>query len=90
MPFPIAQFYLQGFCNPYRFDRNRNGGGIMLYIREDIHSRLIKKKFRTNTEYCMFLASLAKWSSVRLRTKWLWVRAQLQSLNTEYFLDEIN
>ena len=29
--FPAAQFLLQGFCVPYRFDRNRNGGD-MLYI----------------------------------------------------------
>ena len=41
--FPAAQFYLQVFCDSYRFDRNRNGGGIMLYIREDIPSRLIEK-----------------------------------------------
>ena len=27
------------------------------------------------------MASLAKWLSVRLRTKWLWVRVPLQSLN---------
>ena len=27
------------------------------------------------------MASLAKWLSVRLQTKWLWVRVQLQSLN---------
>ena len=26
------------------------------------------------------LASLAKWSSVRLWTKWLWIRVQLQSM----------
>ena len=36
--FPAVQFSLQGFCDPYRFDRNHNGGGIMLYIREDIPS----------------------------------------------------
>ena len=30
--FLAAQFSLQDFCNPYRFDRNRNGGGIVLYI----------------------------------------------------------
>ena len=29
------------------------------------------------------LVSLAKWSSVRLRTKWLWVRVPLQSLIIE-------
>ena len=34
--FLAAQFSLQGFCDPYRFDRNRNGGGIMLYIKKDI------------------------------------------------------
>ena len=27
------------------------------------------------------LSSLAKWLSVRLRTKWLWLRVQLESLN---------
>ena len=35
--FPVAQFSLQGFCFPCRFDRNRSGGGI----REDIPSKLI-------------------------------------------------
>ena len=49
--FPIAQVSLQGFSNPYRFDRNRSGGVIMFYIREDIPSRLIERKFLTNTEY---------------------------------------
>ena len=49
--FPAALFYLKDFCNPYRFDGNRNGGGIMLYIREDIPSRLIEKKLRNNSEY---------------------------------------
>ena len=49
--FLAAQFSLQGFCDPYRFDRNRNGDGIMLYIRKDIPSRLIEKKLRNNSEY---------------------------------------
>ena len=49
--FPAALFSLNSFCDPYRFDRNRNSGGIMLYIREDISSRLMEKKFRNNSEY---------------------------------------
>ena len=49
--FPVAQFSLYSFCNPYRFDRNSNASGIMPYIREDIPSRLIEKKFRNNSEY---------------------------------------
>ena len=35
------------------------------------------------------MASLAKWLSVRLRTKWFWVRVQLQSLHT-VILDNIS
>ena len=30
-----------------------------------------------------FNLSLAKWLSVRLRTKWLWVRVQLQSIELQ-------
>ena len=41
--------FLHGFYDPYRLDRNRNGGGIMLYIREDIPTRLIEKKLWNNS-----------------------------------------
>ena len=34
--------------------------------------------------FFFFLTSLAKWLSVRLRTKWLWVRIPLQSLICTY------
>ena len=40
--FPTNQFLIEGFSKPYRFDRNRNGGGVMLYIREDIPSKLLR------------------------------------------------
>ena len=33
--FPLNQFAIQGYSNPYRFDRNRNGGGV-LYMFEKI------------------------------------------------------
>ena len=42
--FPNGQFHIHGFSEPYRFDRNGNGGGILLYIREDIPSKLILTK----------------------------------------------
>ena len=58
--FPAAQFSLQGYCDPYRFDRNRNGSGIMLYIREDIPSRRIEKKLRSNSEYLFAEINLRK------------------------------
>ena len=31
--FPNGQFHIHGFSEPYRLDRNGNGGGIVLYIR---------------------------------------------------------
>ena len=34
--FPIGQFLKKGFSTPFRLDRNCHGGGILLYIREDI------------------------------------------------------
>ena len=40
--FPIANFLIDGFNQPYRIDRNSSGGGIMLYLREDIPSNLLK------------------------------------------------
>ena len=39
--FPIGQFFMNGFSSPFRLDRDRNGGGILLYIREDIPSKLL-------------------------------------------------
>ena len=29
------QFQIHGYSEPERFDRNRSGGGILLFIRED-------------------------------------------------------
>ena len=40
--FPLNQFAIQGYSKPYRFDKNRNGGGVFKYIREDIPSRELK------------------------------------------------
>ena len=34
--FPENQFAIQGFSKPFRLDRNANGGGILIYVREDI------------------------------------------------------
>ena len=39
--FPWAQFHLEVYATPYKLDRNANGGGILLYIRKDILSKLL-------------------------------------------------
>ena len=38
-----AQFLVDGFSEPYRYDRNKKGGGIMIYIRKNIPSKLLEK-----------------------------------------------
>ena len=40
--FPSSQFIIEGYAAPKRFDRNGRGGGIILYILEDIPARLLK------------------------------------------------
>ena len=37
--FPINQFIINGYSPPFRADRNKNGGGIIIYVRDDIPCR---------------------------------------------------
>ena len=39
--FPTAQFHIDGYAI-YRRNRNKNGGGLLLYIRDDVPSTLLK------------------------------------------------
>ena len=39
--FPSASFEIPGFSTPYRVDKTANEGGIMLYVRSDIPSRIV-------------------------------------------------
>ena len=46
-----------------------------------LYSCLIVKKLLARSSHEIWSASLVKWFSVRLRTKWFWVRVQFQSLS---------
>ena len=37
--FPKSQFVLQGYSSPFRLDRTANGGGLLLYLRNDIPAK---------------------------------------------------
>ena len=41
--FPDGQFLLNGFSPPYRKDRNKHGGGILIYVRDNIPSKLLNE-----------------------------------------------
>ena len=38
--FPTSQFLIEGFSEPYRLDWTSNGGGMMLFVRSHIPSKL--------------------------------------------------
>ena len=44
--FPIGKFRIRGCSEPYRFDRNGNGDGILVSIRKDVPTKLIDSKMR--------------------------------------------
>ena len=39
--FPDDQLFLDAFGTPFRLDQNRNGGGIILFIRNDIPAKIV-------------------------------------------------
>ena len=41
--FFTSQFYTESFSMSYGLDRNRNGGGIIIYVREDIPTKILTK-----------------------------------------------
>ena len=64
--FPQALYHLKEFSIPYRLDRNSHGGGILVYVRDNIPSNLLKldQKFE-NFEGFFIELELSK------KNKWL-------------------
>ena len=43
--FPEGQFTIDGYHAPFRFDRHGNGGGLLLYIREEMPAKVLHSYF---------------------------------------------
>ena len=43
--YPISQFHIDGYSMPYRLDRNRNGGEVIIYVREDIPCKILENTY---------------------------------------------
>ena len=39
--FPVSKYLIDGYAPPFRLDCDNNGGGIMLFVREDIPCKLL-------------------------------------------------
>ena len=59
--FPEGQFLIKGYNAPYRMDRNSHGGGIMLYVREDITSKLLNCEKEIEGLYVELSTRKTKW-----------------------------
>ena len=40
--FPLSQFLIDGYNRPFRMDRTSDGGGIIIYVRQDIPCKQLK------------------------------------------------
>ena len=82
--YPTSQFLIEGFSKPYRKDRNRNGGGILFYIREDIPSKLLNDhNFPDGVEVLFLEVNLRK-------SKWLvFGTYHPPSQRDEYYFDSL-
>ena len=45
---------MDGFSTPYRLDKNKNGGGIMIFIRDTISSKILGKRIFPNAAESIF------------------------------------
>ena len=59
--FPSAQFLLDGFSKLHRLDRCSNGGGILLYIIDDIPSGLPSNSNKTESIFAEINFREKKW-----------------------------
>ena len=54
--FPDSQFFAEGF-KMYRQGRTKTGGGLLLYVNEDIPGKIINSyQFKENSETILYLA----------------------------------
>ena len=45
---PTSQFLMDVFSSPYRLDRNPNGSGILVYLKNNIITKLLKTRNLSN------------------------------------------
>ena len=81
--FPTAQFTVDGCSEPYRKDRNANGSGLLVHVKEDIPSREINSHPQTSKSFDVIVVEL----NFR-KSKWLLINTyKPPSINSILFCD---
>ena len=83
--FQKARFCINCFSTPYRLDRNRNGWGLMFYVRDDIPSKMLLKHNRPEDIEAAFIEL-----NFRKCKRFLCTTYRAPSQNHNYFFDNIN
>ena len=83
--FPLGQFYVEGFTMLCRLDRNCNGGGVIIYVRADIPSKILEKhKLPQDIEGMLMELNFRK-------IKWLLFGTyHLPSQNDQYYFEALD
>ncbi len=58
--FPSEQFVINGYKPPLRFDRNAHGGGLLVYIKQNLPSKKLTKLENNSIELIPFELNLVK------------------------------
>ena len=53
--FPPGQFVIQGFAAPFTLDRSNTGGGRLVYVRDDIPSKLLNISYVSSDAECLVI-----------------------------------
>ena len=88
--FPKNQFLMEGYSTPFRLDRNAHGGGITIYIRDDIPSKELKSQLPADIEGIFIKINIRK-------IKWVLMGGggggggyNSQKENISYFLSHVS
>ena len=58
--FPKQQFHIEDFSIPFRLDRNRHGGGLLLYVRNNFNAFFLKSYSLPDNIKAFFIEILPK------------------------------
>ena len=58
--FPESQFFINRFSKPFRKDRNRHGGGFLMYIKEDIPQKELSFNLPSDIEIIIIELNINK------------------------------
>ena len=78
--YPTSQFIIAGYSHPFRLDRDKHGGGLLIYVRDCIPCKQLHKHTFPRISKAFSLNLISE------KNKWLLFRAyHPPSQNDEYF-----